>query len=94
MGDGIIVSSPDVQYEVIWRHGGADSPVATFEHAFGAGSMEQYEETKSAPAIAAAAGDRLVLRISLLSTDPNGEWIPYGEQPPSPTMRWTSVDVP
>jgi hypothetical protein len=29
-----------------------------------------------------------------VSTDPNGEWIPYGEQPPSPTMRWTTLDLP
>lgn len=89
------MSSPEVKYEALWRRAGAaDQAIVTFDNAFGPASSGQYEATQSGPAIAAAEGDLIVLKISLVSTDPNGEWVPYGEQPPSATTRWTTLDVP
>lgn len=95
VGDGITVSSPEVKYEALWRRAGAaDQTIVSFDHAFDASGSGQFEATASGPAIAASPGDLIVLSISLVSTDMNGEWIPYGEQPPSATMRWTTLDVP
>jgi hypothetical protein len=70
VGDGILFTSADVRFDVLWRHGGSDTTVLHLEHHFdpptGANRYEAvpYEADATADAVAAVAGDLLVLRFS------------------------------
>ncbi len=95
IGDGITTSMPDVQFDILWRRAGAaDSTIVSFTHQYPAGSASQYEETKSVPAVSASAGDVLVMKVSMLGTDMNAEYIPISEHPQTPTARFLQISIP
>jgi len=95
VGDGVISAMPMVQFDLLWREPGSqDSTIVSFTHQYPSGTAAQYEETKSGAAVAAVNGDLIVLRVTMLSTDPNSEYVPIAEHPPTPTARFLSVDIP
>jgi hypothetical protein len=92
VGDGMVTGAPEVSFDVIWRHTAIDSPVVGFVHPFPA--TGQYEESQAAMPIAAAAGDLLVLRLSVKSADPNAVYMPYGEDARMAAARLLTLDIP
>lgn len=84
VGDGIILEPVDVTFEIIWRHGGADDVLATFEHHFdplpnSAYVAQAFEDTAEVDAVDASSGDLLVLRYSGQSASLQMAYIPDGE---------------
>jgi hypothetical protein len=95
VGDGILNASPDVRFELLWRRAGAaDTSIVAFEHQYPTGTAAQYEESHDAARVEAGAGDLLVLKVTMLSADPNALYIPISEHAPTPTARFLTVDVP
>jgi hypothetical protein len=100
VGDGIVFSSVDVEYDVLWRHAGSDSPLVTFRHHFDPLSGAQqfdaspFEADGAGAAAAARAGDLLVLRFSTVGADggagtvfiPNGDGAKANGRIPSLTL--------
>lgn len=54
----------------------------------------QYEETRPGAAVAAATGDLLVLRATMIAGDANALFVPNGEEDPSDTARPLMLDIP
>jgi hypothetical protein len=90
IGDGIIVVSVDVQYDVIWRPAGSDGgandvTIATFSHHFDPQPVgfdaEALDGAADGIAADAAPGDQLVLRFTVTATsDPTRHgFIPNGD---------------
>jgi hypothetical protein len=90
IGDGIVLSPANVKYEVIWRHGGADTGIVQWEHHFDPSTSdgsdkfdaEAFEADGDGIAAAAASGDQLVLRWSIDAPDggtPGTAFIPNGD---------------
>jgi hypothetical protein len=74
----------DVVFELIWRRGETDLPIATWEHHFepiGAGeyTAQPYEETADAPAFDFEPGDQLVFRYTGDGAPNNAAYIPNGD---------------
>ena len=97
MGDVEVLSSGDVQYDFIWRHGGSDTTLVSFSHHFDppSGSFSATEYDADADGIAAGAepGDQLVWRWSITAGQagafvaiPNGDGPRYGGRFPSITF--------
>jgi hypothetical protein len=82
--DAVIIASVDVTFDLIWRRGATDMPLATWtEHyeplggaAFDAQPFE-YDET--APAITFEDGDQLVFRYTGANTASAQAYIPNGD---------------
>ncbi len=88
---------PTVQFDLLWRKAGAaDAPIVSFTHQYPDTNAAQYDETKSAAAVAAVKDDLIVLKVSVpaAGNDPNAAYIPIGEHEPTPTARFLSVDIP
>ena len=86
---------PNVKFELLWRHAGAsDTTIVAFTHQYPAGKTAQYEESQTAPAVAAVAGDFLVFRGTMVSTDAATEYVPFSETRSTPTARFLSIDLP
>lgn len=84
VGDGIILESVDVVFEVLWRHGGSDTTIATWMHHFDPLPNNEYkaqafEATADGAAIDAANGDLLVLRMSGESASNPMAYVPNGD---------------
>jgi hypothetical protein len=97
VGDGMVLESMDVQFDLIWRGSvTGDTVVATWTHHFdpgpGGSSMAvQYEDdADGAVAIDPAPGDLLVLRFTALNGThpyfPNGDGAATGGRIPSLTF--------
>jgi hypothetical protein len=75
VGDGIVLQPADVQYEVVWRHDGVDSPIVQWIHHFEVQPSPvrfdavRFEADAAGAAVPAAPGDRLVLRWSIPGPD-------------------------
>lgn len=81
VGDGLILASVDMQFDVLWRSGGNDQPIVSFSHHFDVPAESYYAAPLDADAAGAAvparAGDLLVLRITALSSaSPGSAYIP------------------
>jgi hypothetical protein len=69
VGDGIVMASCDVQFDVVWRHG-EDSVLASVSHHFDPRVIlpkfdaTQFEADANGVAAQAASGDQLVLRLT------------------------------
>jgi hypothetical protein len=83
VGDGAVLASVDIQYDVIWRRGGSDTTLATFTHHFdphpSGFDAVPFEGTTNGPAAAAQAGDKLVLRFTASETTEAVAFIPNGD---------------
>jgi hypothetical protein len=68
VGDTIVVNSVDVTYDVLWRNGAGDHPLASFTHHFeplpSGFNAQPYEDNALAAAAPAKSNDQLVLRFS------------------------------
>ena len=69
VGDGIVLASCDLEFEVIWRHG-EDTVLASFSNHFDPRTVApkfdatQFEADATGVAAQAASGDQLVLRFT------------------------------
>ena len=67
VGDGLILADVEMTFDVIWRGGGGDQVVVSFAQHFTQVSdadAERFEADAAGAAIAAKAGDQLVLRMT------------------------------
>ena len=70
VGDGIVLYSADIRYDVIWRHGGSDLTLVSWMHHFdpltGPKPFDAtpFEADGQGIAAPAQAGDQLVLRFT------------------------------
>ena len=91
------MSSGDVQYDFIWRHGGTDTTLVTFTHHFdplsGNFRATEYDADANGIAADAVAGDQLIWRWSIPSSTgtgpvifPNGDGTTSGGRFPSITF--------
>ena len=93
-----VLSSGDVQYDFIWRHGGTDTTLVTFSHHFdppaGNFAATEYDADASGIAADAASGDQLVWRWSI-TAGTTGQFvaIPNGDGPSS-SGRFPSITLP
>ena len=83
VGDGAVIASVDIRYQLIWRSGGTDVVLAAFDHHFDpqpSGFDAVAFEGEAAGATAAAgAGDLLVLRIIASNTTASTAFLPNGD---------------
>ncbi|HUS29991.1 MAG TPA: hypothetical protein VMZ53_15905 [Kofleriaceae bacterium] len=81
--DSIIIRPVDVTFDLIWRRGTTDMPLATwmqhFEPLPGSFDAQAYEIDQAAPAIDFAAGDQLIFRYSGANTTSSEAYIPNGD---------------
>lgn len=82
--DAVITAPVDVTFDLIWRRGTTDMPLASWtEHyaPLGAGNFDaqpfEYDET--APAIDWKSGDQLVFRYTGANTNSAEAYIPNGD---------------
>jgi hypothetical protein len=83
--DAVIIRPVDMTFDLIWRHGGTDTSLATWTAHYdprGAGNFDaqpfEYDET-TPTAIDWTAGDQLVFRYTGANTDSNQAYIPNGD---------------
>jgi hypothetical protein len=98
IGDGIIVASVDVTFEIfVRRAGGAEVAIAMFEHHFdplpGRFDAQPFEATAAAAAIAHEPGDELILRYSGANTTSQMAYLPNGDGALA-GGRIPSIDLP
>ena len=82
--DAVIIRPVDVTFDLIWRRGATDMPLATWTAHYdplGAGNFDAqpFEYDEVAPAIAFKAGDQLVFRYTGANTDSNQAYVPNGD---------------
>ena len=82
--DSIIIKSVDVTFDLIWRRGTTDMPLATWQQHFdplpGASyDAQPYELDEPCPAIEWTKGDELVFRYTGANTDSAEAYIPNGD---------------
>ena len=88
VGDGIVLGAADIHYDVLWRHGGSDTPIVSWMHHFepltGDSKFDAstFEGDATGAAVPAAPGDQLVLRFSAPGPDAGtsgSAFIPNGD---------------
>lgn len=84
VADGIILQAVDVTFEIVWRHGGSDTVLASFEQHFdplpdGGYRAQAYERTAEIDEVAATAGDLLVFRYAGRNSELMMAYIPNGD---------------
>lgn len=86
VGDGIVLYSVDITYDVLWRDAAGDHPIVRFQHHFdplpsGPGQFDATPFDASAPGVEAPArdGDRLVLRFTAENEAMPMPFIPNGD---------------
>jgi hypothetical protein len=82
--DGIVIHPVDVQFDLLWRHAGSDTTLATWQlhldPTAGSGFDAQAAEVdEQAPAIDFHAGDQLVFRYTGSTASPPESYIPDGD---------------
>ncbi|MBL0214483.1 MAG: hypothetical protein IPQ07_11405 [Myxococcales bacterium] len=82
--DAIIIQSVDVTFDLIWRRGGTDMPLATWTEHFdplsgGRFTAQAYEIDQVAPAIDYQSGDQFVFRYAGANTTSTQAFIPNGD---------------
>ena len=82
--DAVILKGVDVMFELIWRHGADDAPIATwmqhFEPKVGADfTATAYELDVDGAATGFTNGDQLVFRYSGANTTSNEAFVPNGD---------------
>lgn len=81
--DSIIIRSVDVTFDLVWRRGTTDMPLASWDKHFeplpGSFDAQPYEVDMTAPAINFVAGDQLVFRYTGANTSSAEAYIPNGD---------------
>jgi hypothetical protein len=82
--DAVITKAVDVTFDLIWRRGSDDMPLATWTQHFdqlpgGVYTAQAYEVDETAPAIAFKSGDQLVFRYTGGNTTGTQAFIPNGD---------------
>jgi hypothetical protein len=79
IGDGIVLADVDVRFEIIWKAaGGAETVIVAFDHHFDRPEGDDafravpFDGEATAPAIDAASGDTLTLRITAVASPRTG----------------------
>jgi hypothetical protein len=84
VGDGIIIEPVDVLFEIIWRGDAGDDVLWSIPHHFdpwGGGNFDAvpFEVSTELEAVAAAAGDQLILRYQAMNATIGMAYIPNGD---------------
>ena len=81
--DAIIIKPVDVTFDLIWRRGTTDMPLASwmkhFDPLSGSFDAQPYEVDMSAPAVDFEPGDQLVFRYTGANTTSSEAYIPNGD---------------
>ncbi len=82
--DAIVIRSVDVSFDLIWRRGGTDMPLATWSQHFdplpgGVFKAQAYEIDQTAPAIDFQSGDQFIFRYTGANTTSQQAFIPNGD---------------
>lgn len=82
--DAVVISSVDVQFDLLHRRGGTDTTLATWmEHyeAIGGGNFDAqpFEYDEAAPAVDFKSGDQLVFRYTGTNAMTSQSYIPNGD---------------
>jgi len=81
--DGIIIRSIDVTFDLVWRHEGMDTTLATamvhFDPMVGSFRAQACDLDMEAPAIDFTPGDQLIFRYSGANSTSNNGYIPNGD---------------
>lgn len=82
--DAIIIRPVDVTFDLIWRRGGTDTPLATWSQHFdplpgGSFKAQAYEIDQAAPAIEFQSGDQFIFRYAGANTTSQQAFIPNGD---------------
>ena len=81
--DSIIIRSVDVTFDLVWRRGTTDMPLASWQKHFeplpGSFDAQPYEVDMTVPAIDFKAGDQLVFRFTGANTSSSEAYIPNGD---------------
>ena len=81
--DSIIIRSVDVTFDLVWRRGATDMPLASwmkhFDPLTASFDAQPYEVDMTAPAISFQAGDQLVFRYTGANTTSSEAYIPNGD---------------
>ena len=82
--DAVIVKSVDVTFDLIWRHGTTDTPLASWTAHYdplpgGNFDAQPVEYDEDCPAIDMVAGDELVFRYTGANTTSQEAYIPNGD---------------
>jgi hypothetical protein len=87
VGDGVILSPVDMQFDVLWRTSTGDQPIVRFSHHFdpptGAQAYDAVplDADATGAAFAATSGDLLVLRMTAVQASPGPAYIPNADGP-------------
>jgi hypothetical protein len=87
VGDGIALSSADIEFSVLWRPAGSmpDQVMLTYEHHFDPNPTAAFDavayDGDATAAAFGAAGDLLTLKMEVTDTHPAGtsQWVPNGD---------------
>jgi len=84
VGDGIIVQSVDVRFEIVWRKAAGDVTVASWDHHFdplpnSSFDAQPFEVTAQGAALTGATGDQLILRYTGTNSSQPMAYIPNGD---------------
>lgn len=82
--DAIIIRPVDVTFDLIWRRGATDMPLATWTQHFdplpgGAFKAQAYEIDQAAIAVDYQSGDQFIFRYSGANTTSSMAFIPNGD---------------
>ena len=84
VGDGIITASVDVTYELLLRHAGVDTTIASWQHHFdplgnGDFSAQPFDGTATGTAQTVVSGDLLVWRFIGANSTAAMAFVPNGD---------------
>jgi hypothetical protein len=84
VGDGVILQSVDVTFEVLVRRGASELPVVRWEQHFdplGGGSFDAvpYDASASGPSVKVQQGDQLIFRYTGQSATSRNAYVPNGD---------------
>lgn len=84
VGDGIVLESVDVTFEIVWRSDSGDEVLASWQHHFdplpgGEYRAQAYEESAELARVDAADGDQLILRFTGEGSEQVMAYIPNGD---------------
>jgi hypothetical protein len=96
IADGVVTSAVDVQFDLIWRRGSTDMPLASWMQHFpapvGVNFYVPYEVDEDAPAIDFEAGDQLIYRYTGTNGNNADAYEPNGDN--NGTGRDTQLTLP
>jgi hypothetical protein len=80
VGDGEDVAlQPVVQFDIIWRHGGASTTVASTTHTFVGPGTVPFATDLTGTAVDPQPGDQLILVFSTIGGGNNASYTPNGD---------------